>query len=362
MWFKKNTTNNNKNILYLSIDGRSVGIALYTDNICHFSDRRIHIHGENQKPIEYLLKDILYAFKHSSHNKAFDEIIVIMETPWVKEVSLNLKEKRTAPFEINQNIIEKIINKDTDSKELDLVYNHNIASIVEQVTLNGYAYPNPLGKLSNQLEIYLTKYMADKTMIDFINKEISEFWNKTPITYKAGSLFIYDIGKKLKASNDMYVTLGANDTIIHLYSMGRVSEKITIPWGLQNMLKILGAKWNTASSETFHWLDLFLNKTLNETEQARIEGDIRTAILPYIESLNIANNNKVTFLIERQITIFGAEEIWNKLFIFLLQGRFFGGLFPNIDRVKIIDIANNLKDLKGDRLIATYVRMNELTQ
>ncbi len=343
----------------MSVDGRSIGIALYTGSVCHFSDRRIHVHGETQKPIEVLFRDVLYGFKHSQQ-RPFDEICIILETPWITEVQSHVTEKRQTSFEVSQNIINNLIYKDAHSARDTTTYTHSMPYIIEQIALNGYIYPDPYGKITNQIEVAITKFAADQSMLAFIEKSVTEFWNKTPITFKAGPVFIFTISKKLKAETDMYISLGSTDTVIRLYSRGIVSEKINVPFGFQNILESLGSKWNTSSPETTHWIELFLDKTLNDAETNRIKEDIRTAVLPYIESFTKAGGNKATFLLERPITLFGAEKTWNRLFKHLLKERYFGELFPNIDATPVIDIASKLKDLQGDRLIATYARENEL--
>jgi hypothetical protein len=355
MWFKKRQKSTETTTLYLSIDGCSIGLSLYTNNICSFSDRRIHVHGEDNIPIEGLLKDILYGFKYS-YPKPFHQIFVILESPWIIEKSLDIKEKRMTPFVINQEIINNLINKQEENNKTTF---YDLPYVVERVALNGYVYPDPVGKITKEIEISITKFSADKEIIEFLDNEIKQFWNKTKITYLSGPLLISNIGKNLMATNDIFVNLNSTNTVIHLYSTGVIKSNIIIPIGFQHILQGLNNKWKTTNEESINWIDLFLNKTLNEQELTRITGDLRYIVSIYIDSF--ANSEiKTNFIIERPINILGGNVIWNKLFTYLLKEKFFGEIFPHIDTTVIKDIADNLNDLKGDRLIAIYARSDEL--
>ncbi|OGI78143.1 hypothetical protein A3C57_00535 [Candidatus Nomurabacteria bacterium RIFCSPHIGHO2_02_FULL_33_12] len=355
MWFKKRQKSTETTTLYLSIDGCSIGLSLYTNNICNFSDRRIHVMYEDNIPIEALLKDILYGFKYS-YPKPFDQIFVILESPWIIEKSLDIKEKRMTPFVINQEIINNLINKQEENNKTTF---YDLPYVVERVALNGYVYPDPIGKITKEIEISITKFSADKEIIEFLNKEIKEFWNKTKIIYLSGPLLISNIGKNLIATNDIFVNLNSTNTVLHLYSTGVVNGNIIISFGLQHILQGLNNKWKTTNEESLNWIDLFLNKTLNEAELSRITADLRLVIAPYIDSFT-KKDFKTNFIIERPINILGGNVIWNKLFTYLLKEKYFGELFPHIDTTVIKDISDGLNDLKGDRLIAIYARSDEL--
>lgn len=358
MFFKRDKNPDEQNNLYISIDGRSIGISFYTGFICDYSDRRIHIAGETVRPLESLFTDILYGFKHEN-KKPIDNIYVVLENPWVKEIYTTIKEKRQKPFEVTNTIINDLVNKDiknntTTANDVALSY------AIEHIKLNGYSYDEPVGKISEEIEISLTKFYGDKEIIEITHKTINEFWNKTKITYVSGPEYLFKIGKNLCALNDMFVMLGSTDTTIRLYSQCVITEKIVIPYGYQNLLQKLNLKWGTISSETVNWLNMFINNSLDEKEKLRIESDLREAIIEYIDLFNKANYRKTSFVLERPITIFGADDTWNKLLIYMLKNKYFGEIFPHIDNSNIVNISDKIRDLKGDLLIGVYFRMNTL--
>jgi hypothetical protein len=351
MFFNKPKETNKENILYISIDGRSIGLAFYTGKHCHYSERRIHISGETVKPIETLFKDIFYAFKHTN-NKIIDEIIIILESPWVKEKNITIKESRQKAFQITEKTINEIINK---NKKVEQNKDPELGLVVENVKLNGYKYENPIGKITEEIEIAVTHFHGDPEIISFFEESIKNFWGKTKITFMAGAEYIFNIAKENKVQNDMYMYLGTTDILMRLYSQGIVNKKITIPFGFQHLLERLNNTWSTNSTETKHWLELFISDSLNEDEKKRIEGDIRSTILAMVNLFNNSNKEGSPLSLERPISIYGGDKIWNDVFFYLLKNKYFGSIFPNIENTEIKPLESKIKDIKGDTLIAIYV-------
>ncbi len=350
MWFSKPKNPDERNVLYIAIDGRSIGIAFYIGTDCVYGERRIHILGESERPIEVLFKDIIFAFKHTIPNK-IDEIIVILESPWVKELQSSIKEKRLRPFQIEDKTIERIIQKDKSMNKQG-GFSKELGYSIENVKLNGYTYKDPIGKITEEIEILITRFWGDEDIINLVDKILKDFWNRTKIKYTSGGKYIFKIGKKLNVANDMYISLGSTDTTIRIYSQGVVSQKILIPFGFQNVLQNLGALWKTMSTETKNWIDLFIENNLSSKESKRIENDIVSAVISYYHLMNDAGNS---LALERPITIFGADKTWNKLFIYLLKHKYFGEIFPHIDTTNIIDITSEVTDKEVDALIGSYV-------
>lgn len=350
MFFKKNK---NKNILFLSIDGKSIGISFYKNNECIYSDRRINISNNSLKPISIFFNDIFYAFKHQNIS-IVDEIVVILESPWIEEKSIKIKESRKKSFKIRPDLINSIIK--TENKN-DVSKNIRINYVIENIKLNGYNYLDPINKNAHELEIFLTKFYADPEIINFIKDLIKNFWNKTPVSFITGSQYIFNIAKNLKVHNDLYVYLGSTDTILRIYSQGVVLKKIRIPYGFEHLLKELNQIWSTETLETNHWLDIFIKNELNEIETQRIKDDIRKAIFVLNNELNTLNTDNYILSIERPIKIYGSNSLWNKVFIFILRNKYFGEVFSNIEETEIKDLSSVEKkdNNKKDDLINFYI-------
>mgnify|MGYP000045832190 CR=1 FL=1 len=358
MWFKfKKDKIQNKNILYLSIDGRSIGMSLYTGNNLIFTDRKIYIKTETHKSIELLFTEFLKSFKNS-HSILLDEICVILENPWVTENQAHIKEKRLSPFVVTQNVIDNLVNRNTDGT----MNKNSIPYIFEKIVIDGHIDNSPIGKTVNEIEISLTKFNEDTEFALFIDRKIKELWNKTQITYTAGISYAINIAKKYKAKNDIYITLGSSSTTIRFYAMGIIHNVINIPYGFQNILESLGFNWQTSSFETRNWLNLFLDKKLSAIDYNRINNDIRMAFMPFVNNFSKIIENNETPQALRPIKIFGISRTWNRLFNhLLLEDEYFTKVFPHIKNTAIIDIAENLHNVSGDRLISTYITNKELS-
>lgn len=358
MFFNFKNKEVEKNILYLSVDASSIGIALYNNKDCVYSDRRIHIQNQEIKPMETLFKDMLYAFKHNQ-NKKFSEIKVILEYPWVNEVPLCIKETKNKPFTVTEKFIEEIIKKEKIPKDgLNLTY--DLSESIESVTLNGYLYKDPIGKITKDIQICMTKFFADEKMMHFINQNLKDFWDKTPISYMAGGQLIYQISKKLDVKNDIYITLGTTNTNIKTYSQGEIDERILISFGFQEIVQNLIKKWNKSPMEINQWIDLLVNKNLNPKDQIKIEDDIKESLLLYINNFDKIAQTKLTFAIQRPIFIVGPEYSWNLLFIYALKEKYFAHIFPHIENTKIYNLTDKISNIKGDPLIALYARHDEI--
>ena len=351
MWFSKNKEQNLENILYISIDGRSIGIGFYTGTVCHYSERRIHISGESVKPIETLFKDIFYAFKNAN-TKPIDEIIVILESPWIKEKSTTIKYAREKPWLITANTVTEVIKK---NKDLEKNTSPELGFIVESIKLNGYTYQNPIGKITEEIEISITSFNGDIEIISFFEESIKNFWNKTKITFKSGSEYILKSAKERNIQNDMYIYLGSTDTLMYIYSQGVVNRKVTVPFGFQHILNHLNKTWSTNSNETKHWIELFINENLEPTEQKKVDADIRNSLLDFINLLSNASQEVIRLSLERPITCYSSDVIWKNLFIYMLKNKYFGDVFPNIEHTIIQDLGETINNYQGDFLIALYV-------
>ncbi len=350
--------NSIKSTIYISIDGASIGVALYNGNTCSYSDRRIHIEGETIKPIEVLLRDSLYALKHQNL-KPIESIIVILESPWVKEKSIIIKEKRLKPFQISRKLIDELIKKDLQSKE-EISSNIPLSYTIENIKLNGYIYDEPMGKITDEVEIIFTKFFGDKDIINIVDNSIKMFWNKTYIKYVSGAEFIFRIGKDLGATNDLYISLGSTDTILRTYSQGMISEKITLPFGFQNIIKSLSIAWSSNSKEVTHWLDLFLQKSLNPEESKRIEKDILEAAKDLIKAFEDASQKSANISLERPIALISGNETWSKLMSYMLKEKYFGSIFPYIENVPIQNLCQRVPNVVGDQLIALCACIDEV--
>lgn len=351
MWFlKKKKDTAAKNTVYVSIDGASIGVALYQSGTCLYSDRRIHIEGETLRPIKELLRDAFYALKHQNA-KIVTEVTVILESPWVKEISVSAKEKRQRPFQVTEKLVEELITKDGKTPE-DPNFGVPLGYILENIKLNGYAYSEPVGKITDEIEIIFTKFFGDTDIVKIIDDTIKIFWNRSHIRYLSGAESVFRIGKELGATNDMYISLGSTDTVLRLYSQGMIMEKVTIPFGFQHFLKNLSLAWNTTSKEAIHWVDLFLDKSLSQPEMQRIETDIRAAAKELFEDFDSASKKTATISLERPISILGGDETWNKLMGTMLKEKYFGPIFPHIENTPVYNLCQKIPNANGDKLIA----------
>ncbi len=353
MWGRNTIDKNKRNILYVSLDGRSIGIAFYIGPECYYSERRIHVTGETDRPIEELFKDIILAFKNKNTTK-IDEIIILLESPWVREISTTIKEKRSKSFEIKPNTVSEIIKKDSITNVKDPDFGQDLGYSVECIKLNGYTYTDPIGKETEEIEISITKFLGDKDIIELVNGMIVEFWNKTKITYLSGANFIMQIAKEKNVKNDMYISLGATDTCIRIYSQGIVNKKIIIPFGFQNVLEKLDNVWKTESAETKHWIELFIAKSLKDDEQSRIDKDVREIISKLVNLMLNAEKNGALLSLDRPIKIYGGDKSWSEFFMFLLKNKYFGEVFPHIENIQVTELSKELPNIKGDALIALY--------
>lgn len=355
MWFSKKTKNDEKNILYVSVDGRSIAVGFYTGNVCHYSERRIQIAGETKRPIEILFKDILFAFKHVNTRK-IDEIQVILDIPWVKEIPTSVKEKRLKPFVVADKVIQDLIKKETDSKKNTLDKNDAFLGFyIENIKLNGYTYKEYTGKITDEIEVFLTRFSGEKEIMDLIESSIKSFWNKTHISFITSSELLFKKSLELNPVNDIFVHLGSTHTNFRIYSESVLSKSININFGFQNIVQKLDEIWKTDSAESKHWISLLINKELNNEEETRISNDIQKCLLEMRQCMEDVIKSGVMLSLERPMHVSGIDNIWANLFSYAFKHKFFGEIFPHTETT-IVDILNKEdKDSKGDSLIALYV-------
>jgi hypothetical protein len=342
-WLLNTSNKRPKNILYLSIDMRSIGIAFYSNDQCLFYDRKFYLNNQTIKPIEFLFKESLFEFK-KNNNFILDEICVILEYPWVKESHSHIKETRLQEFVVTKSFLNSLINKDFANTK-----NYNHPYIIEKVLLDGSIYKEPLNKTAKEIQIYLTKFIEDSEFTLFIKNTIEDIWNKTKIVFTFGGEFIINHSLNQIKTNDVYITLGSFDTGIKLYQANTIHSSVMIPFGFCNVLEDLGQKWNTDSFSTISWINLFLKEKLNPDETLRIKNDINYAFLPFLNSLNtIEIFNSDIPQAKRPIKIFGLHKVWNDLFLYLLN--------TYVDKkhlnIKNTDIINE----HGDRLVDFYIK------
>lgn len=332
-----------KNILYLSIDAQSIGIAFLTGDKIIFNDRKFYLNNEYFKPIEVLFKETLLKFKNK-HNFLLDEICVILEYPWVNEQHIHLKEKRLNKFVVTKNFINSFINKEFSRSQ-----NPNSSFIIEKFLLDGHIYKNPIGVSTNEIQIYLTKFIEDADFALFIKNSIQNIWNKTKITFTFGGSFIMNYSLESQKTNDIYIVLGSADTSIKFYGANTLNTSVVVPFGFCNILEDLGNKWETSYYSTISWINLFLDNELNSNETQRIKNDIHNAFKPFLLNLEkIEIFDPSIPRADRPVKIFGIHNVWSKLFLYLLD-EYINKKHLNI---KNTDIINGY----GDRLIDFYIK------
>ncbi len=354
MWFKKNRNKDEENVLYVSVDGRSIGVGFYTGNVCHYSERRIQVAGETTRPIEILFKDILYAFKHVN-TRTIDRIEVILENPWVKEISYSIKDKRLRPFVVTDKTINELIKKDSSKNKQDIADAVDLGYFLESVKLNGYNYKDYLNKITDEIELHVTRFYGDKATIDIVDSGIKSFWNKTKISFTTGNEFLFKIASQNNLTNEMYVSLGSTHFSMRIYSQGIVNKSSSVAFGFQNIIQKLGEIWQTNSTETKHWLDMLVNGELSDEESTRVSADIKNAIIPMCDLLIESSKSGLSLELERPIVVTGIDRSWNELFVYMYKNKFFGEIFPHAEGSKIVILNTKENKTKSDILIALYV-------
>ncbi len=354
MWFRKKPNINEENILYVSVDGRSIAVGFYTGLECHYSERRIQIAGETQRPIEILFKDILYAFKHVNTRK-IDKIKVILDIPWIKEDSYSIKEKRLKPFLVTEKTVTDMVAKDFERRVKKDENLANLGFIIENIKLNGYTYKDYSGKITDEVEIYLTSFHGDKEIMNLVESSIKSFWNKTRIEFTTSGELLFKRGIRENPVNDMFIHLGSTHTNIKIFSESILSKSMNVDFGFQNIIQKLDELWKTSSSETKHWISMLLNKELSQEEETRVANDIRSSFTVLIDKLKEMEKSGVLLVLERPVHITGIDHIWNELVEYGFKEKFFGEVFPQAETTKIDVLHIEEKGSKGDSLISLYV-------
>ena len=349
---------------YIHIDGRSIGIVLCNltekGSKIVYAHRAIHIKGQNFRDIEMILRDSLYAIRHNQDGYVLSDIICIFDEPWVSEKITSVKEKRTKAFEVTDKFLDELAQKEfdrTNTKENTVLMSDYI---VEHVTLNGYTYAHPVGKITEAAEVSLTAFTVDKSLGELVANIIKDIFPLAQQRVVIGNKLIIQNIKNKEQDSFVHVLLLSTQTIFRMYSKSIITEKVSNNYGYHEFIEQITGLWNMHSYEAENWLRAFMNKTLNQDEHTKIENDIRTVFINFNQSLikDITDHN--LFLLERPYYIQGSFDLWNNIFMYAIHNGFFGELIPHSEKLHIQIEPQTVQDtITVDAILNTYIDILE---
>ena len=177
------------------------------------------------------------------------DIHIVLSSPWLLSQSKDIKIKKDKVFEINQDLLSKIIG----SEECDLSFlekgnvrkddvNNNIKIIEEKIVqakLNGYKVNSIIHKKVNSLELNIFISVSNYFFIEDIKKIIGKTFIKKPIFFHSFVLLGFSTIRDIMPDNNdfIFIEIGAEVTDVCFINDDAVYKTYTYPSGKNEIIR-----------------------------------------------------------------------------------------------------------------------------
>lgn len=231
-----------------------------------------------------------YLKKHSSLK--IRNALCVFSSPWHNSQSKLIRVQRENPFEITKELMEKLIDEESQQFERTWGKNGNVFFLEKEilkVLLNGYETNNPLNKRARKMEIYAYFSLAVNNIKEKIEKIISETLSLTPdsIHFNSTPFIFFNILDNILDIKEgaLFVDVSGEITDIFVIQNGVIGEINSFPGGTNFIIRRLASAFNYNMKEARDLLNQYQRKELVEKYLSKTKIVIDQAVKEWGEHL-----------------------------------------------------------------------------
>jgi hypothetical protein len=298
-------------------------------------------------------------------NNDISDVHVVLSSPWVLSQSKDIKIKKDKTFEINQDLLSKVISEEechlSSPTGLNLEENNNIKIIEEKIIqskLNGYKVNSIFHKKTKDLELNLFLSVSNNYFIEDIKKIISKTFIQKPVFFHSFMLLAFSMVRDIMPHNNnfVFIEMGAEITDVCLVNDDTVYKIYTYPSGKNNIVRKVAEKTNNTYDTALALINMRCNgkceeKAVEENEKAFDESvsewtDGLYKIFTSLTSRGGISRDIFLFIDDDLVNLIGKKIKANKLKSFNMINNDFNINFINDN--KLNNLVNKENYLKND--------------
>ncbi|MFC1625389.1 hypothetical protein ACFL1O_00745 [Patescibacteria group bacterium] len=203
-----------------------------------------------------------------------DYALCVFSSPWYISQTKIIKVQRDMPFEINQNLIKKLIKDETDifhaqwNGTKNKAQNKNMA-FLEQIPvktiLNGYDTKSPLNKKTKKFELYALLSLTVGSIHEKIKKEISDHLNISSVYSHSFPFVALEVLNNILNIKDglVFVDISGGITDIFIVRNNIIEEMASFPKGENFFINKLAEAFNSTKEEARGTFSQYQRNELN---------------------------------------------------------------------------------------------------
>lgn len=296
---RKNATDE---MMIISIDSGSVGIALCTEtkekDISHrtilWKVRERIVLPESMTMEKYLeattmvLKRIL-ASAVATRLKTPTAVHVVLSSPWQFSQTRFVSQSKEKPFKVSKKLMHDLMKKEEMNFLAEVKQNADhlgnnlqlFESKIMNVTLNGYTVEEPINTITKNINVVMHMASASQEALSAFTTTIHSALPNSRIHFHT-SIFAYfavlrDIFSALKSF--LFIEVGeiiSETVIIH---EGTLSHSVSFPVGLQTQIQEISTLVNKTEKEVATYLRMYKDGTLETNRVLQLQKGLANAQL-----------------------------------------------------------------------------------
>jgi hypothetical protein len=209
------------------------------------------------------------------------KIHCVLASPWYLSETRVVKLARPHSFPFTQKIADEMLEKEIASlkesydkkygsiKTVPQVIEHNVMG----VSLNGYLIDDPIGKRSRSVEMHMAISLSPKSILDKIEKTISNTFHHIPVTFSSFVMSSYLAVREKYVTPDSYLLLdvGGEITDVAIITKGILKASLSFPFGKKTFFKYMCTKLEIETRDAEELFSLYSAGTLSDRKLKKIE-------------------------------------------------------------------------------------------
>jgi hypothetical protein len=141
------------------------------------------------------------------------------------------------------------------------------------VSLNGYLIDDPIGKRSRSVEMHMAISLSPKSILDKIEKTISNTFHHIPVTFSSFVMSSYLAVREKYVTPDSYLLLdvGGEITDVAIITKGILKASLSFPFGKKTFFKYMCTKLEIETRDAEELFSLYSAGTLSDRKLKKIE-------------------------------------------------------------------------------------------
>lgn len=293
-------------VLVIDIGSGSVGVAIST-TFNNESKIPALVEAAFRAPIEFSGEfdfskflasaesalDKCLKYLHDSRTKRPDIALVVFASPWYKASPRVASMSKGINFVFSEKEMQSIIKNEKDSFVRDISQNNTanidnfvvLDEVVHEVSLNGYAQNNPIGKNAKNVSVKMFMSITEKVVFQKIEAKIKNFFPHIKIQTSSfmNALFVSLRDIKMIEEDTVLIDIGGEMTEVVKVSHGTINAVASFPSGRMKLVRTMQEK--NVSENT---LRMYEKGELNQSEIDILDKTLSPVIEEWKEEIKNA--------------------------------------------------------------------------